>query len=325
MDSISIGILSTANIAQRSVIPALKNLPNHYNIKGIASRHKIKTQEVGNSLNIKTFDSYDALLQSGLDAVYIPLPNSLHFEWVEKALNYGIHVLAEKSLGCNLAEVEHLNQLAKEKKLVLLENFQFRFHRQLIEIKRLLEEGVLGELRSLRASFGFPPFKDLDNIRYKASLGGGALLDAGAYTTKISQILLGQGLEVKAASLHQPKEYEVDIWGGAFLQHPNSGLFSSLAFGFDHYYQCGIEIWGSQGKLTANRLFTAPANYQPTVILETSMDNKTLKISKDDHFQNMLLHFQKLITTGEGLEEEYSQNIDQARLLTEISTLSYAK
>jgi predicted dehydrogenase len=121
-----------------------------------------------------------------------------------------------------------------------------------------VDGGQIGELRCVRASFGFPPFPDAGNIRYQPELGGGALLDVGAYPIKISQILLGENLSVTAAKTFVDSEKCVDIWGGGFLSQNDGPLFSEIAFGFDHHYQCGIELWGSRGKLTANRLFTAP-------------------------------------------------------------------
>ena len=102
---------------------------------------------------------------------------------------------------------------------MLLENFQFRFHSQLAYIMGLVEDGTIGELRNIRSSFGFPPFPDKNNIRYSKDLCGGALLDAGAYPIKISQIFLGNSINVKTADLSIDKELEVDIWGSATLMN----------------------------------------------------------------------------------------------------------
>jgi len=319
MRKLKIGILGTANIAIRSVIPALKLLPNQFELIGVASRDGAKARKVAAELHLEPFEQYEAILDvSKIDVIYIPLPNSMHHQWVKIALNLGIHVLVEKSLGCSLEEVIFLNILAKEKGLVLIENFQFRFHRQLSSIQALIKNDQIGELRCLRASFGFPPFKDKANIRYTEELGGGALLDAAAYTTKISQILLGNNLEVKGATLNYQDGFLVDIWGGAYLENPNSGIFSQVSFGFDHFYQCGIEIWGSKGRIRTNRLFTAPSDYKPIILLEKDHGSDQIEIEPDNHFVNMLLHLYQLIETKKGIMEEYSQNIDQSRLLSQI-------
>ncbi len=320
---IKIGILGAANIAIRSVIPAIQYLTSHYLLAGIATRSVDAAQNKLATLNTVILHGYDALLDNtSIDAVYIPLPNALHAEWIEKALLKQKHVLVEKSLGISLEEVIRLTNLARERNLVLVENFQFRFHPQLEFIRDIVTSHQIGDIRSLRSSFGFPPFPDADNIRYKKELGGGALLDAGAYTTKISQLILGEGLEVKSATLNYSELNQVDIWGGAYLQEKSRGIFAQLAFGFDHFYQCGIEIWGSKGKLSTNRLFTAPAGYEPEILLETGKGKEILKAPSVNHFEQMLIHFYQLICTQKGVEKEHAQNIDQARLLNEIKSFA---
>ncbi|MBV5340291.1 MAG: Gfo/Idh/MocA family oxidoreductase [Deltaproteobacteria bacterium] len=325
MQIINIGVVGCANIAKRSLIPAILDLKDEYCLKGVASRSGEIAKACAEQFGTESFTGYEELLDSGnLDAVYIPLPNALHSEWIKKALNSNIHVLVEKSLSCSFEDAQRLNQLAKEKHLVLVENFQFRFHRQLSIVKEIVAEGRIGELRCVRSSFGFPPFPDNDNIRYQKHLGGGALLDAGAYPVKIAQLFLGDDIEVKASSLYLDPECNVDIWGGAYLQQSNGPLFAELAFGFDHYYQCTLELWGSKGKLTATRIFTAPPGFSPEILLETAEGKEVISVESDNHFRNMLMHLHRLITTGKGLDAEYEQNIVQARLLEEVKLKAHA-
>jgi len=316
---INIGILGCANIAQKYIIPSLLELHDYFSIIGVASRSEAKANQLSTEFKIDTFTGYETLIENEqLDAVYIPLPNSLHAEWIEKAFEKGLHVLVEKSLATSFENVQRLNRMAAEKKLVLVENFQFRFHRQISVIKDLLKEGEIGEVRSVRSSFGFPPFLDKDNIRYKKELGGGALLDAGAYPVKISQLFLGNDIEVGSSNLWVDSNKGVDIWGGAYLKQKNGNLFSEIAFGFDNFYQCNLELWGSKGKIAANRIFTSPPGAEAEIILETNNGKKNIMIESDNHFINMLLHFYKSIVNNNGLNDEYEQNINQSRLLQEL-------
>ena len=318
MKKINIGVLGCANIAQRFIIPTLKEM-EEFNLFGIASRAKEKVDEFSKEFDTKAFYSYESLLdEKDLGAIYIPLPNSMHYEWINKALNKNLHVLVEKSMTCEFEEVKELNNLAKQKGLVLIENFQFRFHSQLQFIKELVDSGKIGELRNIRASFGFPPFADSDNIRYKKELGGGALLDAGAYPLKISQIFLGDDISVKSASLDTPKNKEVDIWGSAYMKQKNGNLTSQIAFGFDHFYQNNIELWGSKGKIYTNRIFTAAPGFEPTIEIETNDGKESVHLPSDHHFKNMLKYFYTQIITKENIEDEYAQNINQARLIKEL-------
>ena len=320
---INIGILGCANIAKRSIIPAILELKNHYNLIGIASRDLKTAESVAANFGIQPFGAYQSLLDySELDAVYIPLPNSLHAKWIEKALKKNIHVLVEKSMACEYQEVINLNNLAKTKGLVLVENFQFRFHSQLEALKKMMSDGVIGELRSLRSSFGFPGLPSQDDIRYKKELGGGALLDTGAYPLKIAQILLGADIEVSSATLNTLPDKDVDIWGGAYIKQKNGELFAEIAFGFNHFYQCNVELWGSKGKLYTNRIFTAPSGYEPIFEIETANGKEEIKLPTDNHFNNMLIHFYELIENKKDRENEYLQNINQARLINEIKQKS---
>lgn len=316
---VNIGILGCAQIAERSVIPAMQSLEHEFNVLGLASRDATKATTCANKLGVSAVVGYDTLLNlADLHAVYIPLPNGLHAEWIEKSFNRGLHVLVEKSLACTLEEVTRLNELAASKGLALVENFQFRFHPQLKLIQEVVASGRLGELRCMRSSFGFPPFSDSGNIRYNKALGGGALLDAGAYTLKVSQLLLGLDLKVAAANLNQEKGSEVDIWGGAYLKQSGGAVFSEVAFGFDHHYQCSVELWGSKGRLTTNRIFTAPAGYEAEIIIESGMDREVVSVEPVNHFEKMLKYFHELVCGGASRDEEYLQNINQARLIEEL-------
>lgn len=313
---ICIGILGCARIADRSVIPALLALPDKYEIQGIASRNAAKAEAFASKYGLRSMCGYDRLLdENGLDAVYIPLPNSLHGEWIKKALDRNIHVLVEKSLACTMQEAETLNAFAERRKLVLVENFQFRFHRQLAALREVVASGDIGELRCIRSSFGFPPFHDNENIRYQRELGGGALLDAGAYPIKLAQLLMGYDLNVTAGTLNGDEGKEVDIWGGGFIRQNKGPLFAQIAFGFDNSYQCSVELWGRTGRLFANRIFTAPPGYESEILVENAGRVRNIKIPPDNHFQNMLGHFHDLATGKICPDDEYVQNINQARLI----------
>lgn len=317
--TINIGVLGCAAIANRSVIPAIIELNDIYTLTGIASRNIENATIFAERFKTNAFDGYQSLIDSPeLDAVYIPLPNSLHAEWIEKALDRGLNVLVEKSLACEYEDVVKLTNLARQKGLVLVENFQFRFHSQLAYIKNIIEQESIGELRCIRSFFGFPGLSSENDIRYQKSLGGGALLDAGAYPLKIAQIFLGYDIEVKAASINTTVDKEVDIWGGAYLKQKNGSIFAEIAFGFDNFYQCNIEIWGSKGRIYTNRIFTANTGYQPIIEFETQKGKEQIMLPQDNHFKNMLIHFHELVHNKINLEDEFIQNINQARLINEI-------
>lgn len=325
MDKLRIGVLGYANISKKALIPAILSLPQFFQIVAIATRDESKIDYNSQALPCKVYNRYEDIIDTTIvDVLYIPLPNALHYEWVKKALVKGIHVLVEKSLACNFDEVIELNNLALKNSCVLIENFQFRFHSQLQFIKTLLESGKIGEVRCLRSSFGFPPFSDKDNIRYNKDLGGGALLDAGAYPLKLAQEILGNDLEIKTAVLNY-ENHNVDIWGGGFLTQTDGKLFCQFSFGFDNFYQCNIEVWGSLGKLRTDRIFTAPPGYSPELYIETSEGIEKILLEPDNHFENMLKHFYNCTKNEQLRIVEYQQNINQSRLLNEFKIIANEK
>ena len=323
---INVGVIGCANIADKYVIPAIKAMPKEFNLFAISSRNEKKAITYGHKFEAQSVVGYEKLLLiEELDAVYIPLPNSMHYEWIEKSLQKGKHVLVEKSLACNPEEVERLTSLAKSKGLVLIENFQFRFHPQLSAIKDLINNGKIGEIRNVKSSFGFPPFLDDDNIRYSKELGGGALLDAGAYPLKISQELLGQEIFVDSAALSFCPDKQVDIWGSAQLKTVNSSIVSQVSFGFDNFYQCSLEIWGSKGVIKAGRIFTCPPSAKATIELTNGDGAEIITINPENHFENMLQYFYRLIHNPLLAEVEYTSSLHQSKLISEVYKKSYEK
>jgi predicted dehydrogenase len=317
-DSVRVGILGCAKIAERYLIPAFQSSRN-YKLVGISSRSNDSASRFAKKFSMKIFETYeDMIISNSIDAIYIPLPNSLHYKWIKKSLDNNLHVLVEKSLACNFDEVSNLTKMAKSKNLVLLENFQFRFHSQLHYIESLITNGEIGCIRNIRSSFGFPPFQDSENIRYKKELGGGALLDAGAYPLKIVQMFMSDDIHIASSNLYIDESFGVDTYGSFQVNDRKLKITAQCAFGFDNFYQCNIELWGSKGKIQANRIFTSPPGSSSTVEIQNEDGDRSILIPPDDHFANMLQHFFNLINNRSDIEREHSQNMNQAKLLEQI-------
>jgi len=317
MKKINIGVLGGANIAKRSVIPTINKM-DEFELIAIGSRSKEKADSLANTFSCEGIDGYQGVLdRDDIDAVYIPLPTGLHKEWLKKSIEAGKHILCEKSLVENLKEAEEVIELAKQKNVLIMENFMFPFHSQQQYVRDLIDAGEIGEIRSFRSSFGFPPFKDKDNIRYQKDLGGGALLDAGAYPTKAAQMILGDDLYAASAHLKYDEATQVDLWGSAMLKSKSKSITAQLTFGFDHYYQCNYEIWGNLGKVTVHRSFTAGPGFSPKVTIEKQGVKIEQALKPDDHFANILHNFAETILKGD-FEIKYKELLNQSRLLTEI-------
>lgn len=313
MKMLQVGIMGCANIADRMVLPAMKESAS-FNIVAVASRNLEKARGFAAKFGCEAIEGYDRLIERGdIDMIYMPLPTALHLEFGVRSLNAGKHVLLEKSLACNLQEARQIVNAARSNHRLVQENFMFRYHRQFAIIQELVNSGRLGDIRCIRASFGFPAFPDSSNIRYQRELGGGALLDAGAYTLKIAQLLLGYDLEVGGAVMNIDPEKGVDTRGAIFL-HDRNGVVVETAFGFDHFYQCNLEIWGNRGRLFADRIFTSPPGHSPKLIVEEQGKSEVIQVEPDNHFLRLLEDFYRTVETND-FEEKYEEVLNQSALL----------
>lgn len=312
-----IGILGTADIAFRRFLPALQKCQG-IEYAGIASRIPEKTVNFTKVYGGKGYPSYEALLtDENIDAVYVPLPPALHYEWGKKVLESGKHLFMEKPFTTNLRDTQKLLELAEKKRLAIHENYMFLYHSQLKRIKELIADGTLGELRLICASFGFPKRSEND-FRYKKALSGGALLDCGGYPVRLALELLGETTKVIQAKLNQPEEYEVDLFGSAVLEN-EKGLCAQISFGMDNAYQCQLEIWGSKATLIAPRIFTAGADIKPKLILHFSTEEQQEDLPEMDQFLYSIEDFRKKVqkvskTNNQAMQiEKQSSLIDQIR------------
>jgi predicted dehydrogenase len=191
VSALRIGILGCANIAHafaRGVAPspAVK-------IVAVASRREDTAKAFAAAHGIaRHHGCYEALLADDeVEAIYLPLPNSLHAEWAVKAARSGKHVLCEKPLALNLAEAQAMFDAAQAHGVMLLEAYPYYFQPQTGDMLALLHGGTIGSVRSVQASFGFTLANGAGNIRMSAELGGGALLDAGSYPLSLIRLVMG--------------------------------------------------------------------------------------------------------------------------------------
>ena len=174
------GFIGAGGIAKRALFPAISK-SNVGEIYAVASRDKTKALTI--SPNGIVYTSYDELLADPkVEAVYISLPNSLHLPLAIKAMRAGKHVLCEKPLGMNAAEVEEAIAVSKETKRIFVEASWNRWHPRSQRIREIVASGELGEITNIRTCFTYDGL-DQENIRLDPKLGGGILYDLGPYST----------------------------------------------------------------------------------------------------------------------------------------------
>ena len=176
------GILSTAAIGTKKGVIAAMQKGEHTTVAAIASRDLSRAQEAAAALNIPTaYGSYEELLADpDIDAIYNPLPNHLHVPWTIKAAEAGKHVLCEKPIALTVAEAKTLLAVRDRTGVKIGEAFMVRSHPQWRRLRQLIDDGRIGELRAIHGHFSYFNINP-DNIRNRADIGGGALMDIGCY------------------------------------------------------------------------------------------------------------------------------------------------
>jgi predicted dehydrogenase len=190
-----LGILGCANIARQFARDVTGSAS--VNLVAIASRDQAKADAFGETFGIATrHGSYEALLDDpGVEAVYIPLPNTMHAEWSIRAAQKGKHVLCEKPLAMTKADTRAMVDAAKAANVLLIESYPYWFQPQTAAMMALLdgdEASAIGRVRSMQACFGFTVGNPETNIRLKPELGGGALMDAGCYPLSLIRLVMGE-------------------------------------------------------------------------------------------------------------------------------------
>jgi D-xylose 1-dehydrogenase (NADP+, D-xylono-1,5-lactone-forming) len=238
-----LGLLSTADINTMLIGGA----PTAVDIAAVASRDGARADAYAREHGIaRAHGSYEALLaDEEIDAVYISLPNRLHHEWTLKALAAGKHVLVEKPYSRRAGEVEEAWDAAAAAGLVVMEAFMYRHHPQAAKARSLVEEGAIGRLRAIRATFSFQ-LLDLANIRMLPDLDGGALMDVGCYCVSGSRLLGGEPERVFGEQALGPTGVDVDFFGT--LRFPND-VTAQFDASFSLPKRQRLEAVGEEGTL----------------------------------------------------------------------------
>jgi predicted dehydrogenase len=249
------GVLGYARIARESLIPAIRRSTNS-EFCAIASRDEGRLSDCrGRFGEVRAYRGYDELLKDPeIEAVYIPLPNSLHREWTIRAAERGKHVLCEKPLGLNAGECRAMIAACESNGVILMEAFMYRYTHRTREVMDVLRSGVLGEVKFVGSTFRFL-LTNPASIKLKPELGGGSLYDVGCYPINLA------GLVADAVAGAQPgdtrpesvaaefvREGGVDLGFSAILRY-SSGLIASLNGGFNAHRSVHSEIVGTQGAL----------------------------------------------------------------------------
>jgi predicted dehydrogenase len=283
MKKLRLGILSTAKIGLEKVIPGMQKSHN-CEIAAIASRDADRAKAAADSLNIPVaYDSYEALLDdASIDAVYIPLPNHLHVQWTIKAMAAGKHVLCEKPIGLSATDAaELLHAQAQYPNIKVAEAFMYRLHPQWQYVKKLEEDGVIGELRNIHSIFSYYNI-DPSNIRNKKDMGGGGLMDIGCYCISLSRWLFnGEPARVMGLIEFDP-ELGIDRIASAVMDFETGMSLFTCSMQMAPFQR--VHITGTLASIEIEIPFNAPPDKPTKIWLYTKSGKEEIVFDAVDQY-----------------------------------------
>ncbi len=264
------GVLSTANIGLKKVIPAMQR-GQYTTVAAIASRDLAKAREAAGSLSIATaYASYEELLADpNIDAIYNPLPNQLHVPWTKRAADAGKHVLCEKPLSMTVAEAKTLIDVRARTGVKICEAFMIRSSPQWLRLRELLNEGRLGDLRSVAGFFSY--FNtDAANIRNRLETGGGAVYDIGCYCIQASRYAFRQEPTRVVATLDRDPAMGTDRLSSAILEFPSGHAIFTCSTQLIPYQR--VHFLGTRGRIEIEIQFNAPPDRPTRLFIDSTGD-----------------------------------------------------
>ena len=283
------GVLGWARIARENVIPAIQRSGNS-EFHSIASRDSAKLEEARARFKLaRTYGTYDELLRDPeVDAVYIPLPNSMHREWTIKAAESGKHVLCEKPIALNAAECGEMIAACAANRVTLMEAFMYRYTERTLKVLEVVRSGVLGEIKFIGSTFRFL-LANPASIKFKVELGGGSLYDVGCYPVnfvgmiadEIAGGVAGGSPVPQSVCVQLERTGGVDMIFSALIKYP-SGLIASVNCGFNAQKRVFSEIVGTKGALEVPDTFFDNAG---SLVLTTGEDRREIAVAASDRYQ----------------------------------------
>jgi D-xylose 1-dehydrogenase (NADP+, D-xylono-1,5-lactone-forming) len=299
------GVLSTANIGRAAVNPAIRASANG-RLLGVASRDAARAAEFAEKGGFERhYGSYDALLADPeIDAVYIPLPNSEHCAWTVRACEAKKHVLCEKPLALGADECLRMQRAADANGVKLMEAFMYRFHPRTEDAIARVRSGSLGEVRTVRSTFTFRLTRP-ENIRLRADLGGGALMDVGCYCVNASRTMMGdEPVTAHATATFGASGVDTELAGILTFPGGRTAVFDcALTLERREHY----EVAGTEGSLVTDASFL-PGTADATLVERRAGGVETAHVTPGvDEYRLMVEHFASAVLDGTPLRYDASE------------------
>jgi predicted dehydrogenase len=279
----------------RTLIPMQRS--ERVELYGVASRDPEKARKTAKEFSIpRAYPSYEALLgDPTIEAVFLPLPNHLHTEWIGKAADAGKHILCEKPLALTAEEARRAAEYARGKGALLMEAFMYRFHPQWERARELVRTGHIGTVREIHTVFGYTN-TDPNNIRNIRSYGGGALYDIGCYAVSLSRFLLGEEPGRVLSLVTRDAVFGTDNLTSGILEF--TGARSTFTVGTQIFPHQRVDIWGTGGRIHIHIPFNAYDDVPSTMTVTTGIGEREVMCGPADQYRLQFDAFSAAVRNG---------------------------
>ena len=299
MKPLNLGVIGVSGHLLTRIMDPISRIDD-VNLVAVASRNMEKAKAAASQWNIpKAYDSYDELLQDdSIEAVYIPLPNHLHLEWIKKAADAGKHVICEKPLTLTSEEVLELIEYVKDKDVKIMEAFMYRSHPKWQMIKDLMKVKGIGQVKSIHTIFSYNN-ADPKNIRNIKAYGGGALMDIGCYAISSARWIMNAEPKKVIGLVDYSEDFGTDILTSGILDF--GGPRALFTVSTSMYPAQEVTIYGTGGTARISLPFNDAYDVPATVTVHDALGTRTISFEPVNQYGEMFKDFAKAIRNDEAL------------------------
>jgi xylose dehydrogenase (NAD/NADP) len=310
------GILGVAGINDR-VLPSFPRT-QHAELRAIASRDRARALAAALAANIPVAHaSYETLLADpDVDAVYIPLPNTLHYDWTRKAADHGKHVLCEKPLTTTAPLAEELIEYCSARNVKLMDGFMWPHHPRTARIRELIDSGAIGQVQHVAGTFTFALPLDPANIRLRPDMAGGSLLDVGCYPVFGIRWAFGEEPVSVLDTARYDFGVDLDMSGIVRLADGRTGTFDC---GFTMPMRQWLEITGSEGVLRVPQMWVPRPGKAEFTIEREGSEPEVITVAEADQIAHMIDDFSLAVRGFAPVRPDPSEAVKTLRVLDALA------
>lgn len=313
MNPVRIGVLGySAHWARNMVLPC-RDLTD-VEFSALGSRDLAKAQQAAERWGVpRAYGSYQEVVDDpDVEAVYIPLPNHLHLEWIKKCADAGKAILCEKPLGLDSRQTAEAFDYCAKRNVLLTEAFMYRYHPQWQYAADAVRYGALGDLRAVHTVFAYHN-TDANNIRNRLDVGGGALLDIGCYAVSSARLLVGRDPSRVLALISRHPSFGTDMLSSAILDY--DGARAIFTVGTLTGAAQRVEAFGSAGSLAVRIPFNTPADVASEVEVRGALGSRIVTFPAVNQYALELQGFARAVRNQEPALVSSSESLGIARTL----------